>query len=246
MDIFEGKKKSDRVYKGAYSYFKNQNIYSEETFEVFKDRKELKLNFCSQILCRVSTGELLKFSVDYTVNKEFLPQKVIIYRNLGKDDVVETFLYDKKKGVINYEFKNKGEITEAEIVTTPKFHIASPTTVNSALFIKSKKENTGGKNYYNIITSFNQWKYEEKPITKYIAMQRLSTTTETYKIDGTAVQALQYKITEEEPDKDDNLDNLKPTAIKIWLSQHNGIPYSVESEDGTKIQIKFLNDLDRE
>ena len=59
-------------------------------------------------------------------------------------------------------------------------------------------------------------------------------------IDGQNVQATQYKMYDETTD----FKNLKePPHIKIFLSQHGAIPYMIRSDDGTKIQIKYLNDL---
>ena len=59
-------------------------------------------------------------------------------------------------------------------------------------------------------------------------------------IDGQNVQASQFKIYDEATD----FKNIKdPQHIKMYLSQHGAIPYIIRTDDGTKIQIKYLNDL---
>ncbi len=54
-----GTSKLKKIFRGAYNYYRDGQVYSEETFEVFKDTKELNIVFQSQIWARVTTGELL-------------------------------------------------------------------------------------------------------------------------------------------------------------------------------------------
>ena len=55
----ESLKSRYKVFRGAYNYLRNGNIFSEETFEVFKDRKEGTYSFESEMHSRVATGQLL-------------------------------------------------------------------------------------------------------------------------------------------------------------------------------------------
>ena len=34
--------------------------------------------------------------------------------------------------------------------------------------------------------------------------------------------------------------------IRIWCSQHMTIPYLIKDRDGTKIEVKYLNNLDKD
>ncbi len=70
------KPRGDKVYRGAYNYYKGDKLYAEEEFEVYKDRKELGMSFFARLHARVATGELLNIYVDFTLTKDYLPQKL--------------------------------------------------------------------------------------------------------------------------------------------------------------------------
>ena len=135
---------------------------------------------------------------------------------------------------------SKGEEHQEEITTAPKYHIATPTAASSMLFLRSKKFDANGKNAFNLLVGYNQWEFKEAPKFKNILLERASLTVEKMNIDGQNVQATQYKMYDEETDFKIVKD---PQHIKIFLSNHGAIPYMVRSDDGTKIQIKYLNDL---
>ena len=229
-----------KLYRGAYKYLRNENMYCEENFEVFKDRKDVGMNFVVQLLSRVSTGEFLKISIDYTINKNYIPQHVTIHRSLGNEKVVESYEFDNKQNKLTYTFKNKDETHKDVLSTGPIFHIATPCVCTSMLFLKSKKFNTTGKNHYTIYNGQNQWTYEGPPQTKNISVEKTSQGVENLSIDGNNLQATQYKIFE---DLNDSNEEENRPFIRTYTSSHLTIPYMVRTEDGTKIQIKFLNDL---
>jgi hypothetical protein len=131
-------------------------------------------------------------------------------------------------------------LTPEKIVTAPKFHITTPTAASSMLYLRSKKFDANGKNSFNFLISTNQWEFIETPSFKNVILERASLTTEKINIEGQNVQSTQFRIYDEKTD----FKNLKdPPHIKVFLSQHGGIPYVIKSDDGTKIQIKYLNDL---
>ncbi|MDD0853555.1 hypothetical protein HBN50_10620 [Halobacteriovorax sp. GB3] len=241
MSYFRKKQNEDKVFRGSYVYTRNDNVYCEENFDLYKDKKDYSLTFQSQIISRVSTGELLNVSIDYTVNKDYIPQKVIIDRSLGEDHVQELFIFDSRSTRINYSLITKTGEEKVTLNTAPKFHIATPSISCSMLFLRSKKFDNTGKNFYSILGSKNFWKFDEEPSFKNIMLQRTNTTTETINIDGKSVTATQYKLEEQS----DNLLDVAP-SVRIWLSQHYTIPYLIKTPDGTKIQIKYLNNLDKE
>ena len=87
------------------------------------------------------------------------------------------------------------------------------------------------------------WQFTEDPAFKNVVIQRLSQTTENLKLEGSVLQGMRYKLTEGAADE--NAD-ISPDNIKIWVSQHMTVPYLIEGSDGTKMQIKYLNNLDRD
>ena len=239
------KPRGDKVYRGAYRYLKGETVYCEEEFEVYKDRKELGMSFFAELHSRVSTGELLTIYVDYQISKDFIPQKVLIEKSLGKDLVSEVYDYDKKKGVLDYLFLTKDDRNHCQISTSPKFSITTPCACTSMLCLKTKKEDTTSKNFYQLISSRNNWTYEDEPYTNSMALERLGLGTESLLIEGQSVQATVYRMfsgedLEKTPDQ-----NLLP-FLKVHLSKHATIPYQITSQSGEKIQIKYLNDLDKD
>lgn len=233
--------RGDKILRGSYNYFRSNNIYSEETFEVYRDRQDFSMSYFADIHSRVATGELLTVNVDVKLNKEFIPTNVKVVRALGKDHATETYTYQKNTSTVLYTFETEDENVEEQIPISSKFHIATPAACSSMVFLKSKKEDTTSKNLYHLIQTDNKWNYESVPHVKIIAMQRVGTGTENVLIDGHTVQATQYRLFE---DKNDIIDN--PPALKVHISKYASIPYIIKSDDGTRIQIKFLNDLDKD
>ncbi len=237
-------KKEDKIYRGAYNYYRNDNIYAEENFDVFFEKKESSITTIAESMARVATGEILTIRVEFVVNKEYIPTYVSIEKTMGKEFVKEIFRYVTKRNHILYTFENsKGGSEEKEIITAPKYHIATPVCSPSMLFLKSKKLDVSGKNSFNILTSSNQWDFKDAPVFKNILVERTNLTNEKMNIDGQNVQATPFKIF----DADADFKNLKePPNIKVFLSQHGGIPYVIRTDDGTKIQIKYFNNLNKE
>lgn len=234
-------KKEDKIYRGAFNYYRNENMYAEEVFDVYRDKKDQSFHYISEAIVKVTTGEILNLYVEYIVNKDYIPTYVLIEKNMGKEVSKEIFEYNNKKNHLVYSFINsKNEETKDEIPTAPKYHIATPTAASSMLFMRSKKFDTNGKNNFNSLIGINQWEYKETPKFRILILERANLTTEKISIDGQNVQATQYRMFDE--DTDFKLSK-EPPHIKVFLSNHGAIPYLVRTDDGTKIQIKYLNDL---
>lgn len=243
IDIPEFTPSGYKIYRGAYSYHKGTIMFAEETFEVFRDRKDHSLHYKSEINSRVSTGELLNIKIDYFINKDFIPTKVLINRSLGQENVAEYFVYDKKKDTIFYEFIENVGTTYKELKTPVKFHIAVPNSVCSTLFLRSKKFDSSGVNYFTVWNSYNQWRFEETPELKSLLVKKMSNTHENIMIDGHNVQAIHYRIGDGENSILDVENNDK--FINLHLSKFGAIPYSIRSDaEGVKVQIKYFNNLD--
>lgn len=233
--------KNDKIFRGSFLYFRNDSQYAEESFDVFREKKDQSFAYISEATIRVSTGEILNIHTEYVVNKEYIPTFVLIEKIMGKDISKETFEYNSRKNQIIYTFTStKGEVQTVELQTAPKFHITTPTAASSMLFLRSKKFDANGKNSFNVLVTHNQWEFKENPMFKNVILERASLTAEKINIEGQNVQTTQYRLFDDETD----FKNLKePPHIKIFLSPHGGIPYIIKADDGTKIQIKYLNDL---
>jgi|GEM_PF-411301 len=245
MNIDFGSSKPKKVIRGAFQYNLNGNIYCEENFEIYRDKKEMLITYFSESMSRVSTGELLKISVEYQVTKDYVPQKVIVKKDLGKEKVEEIFKFDSKKNILSYTFKNKRSKHTQQVNTSPRFHVFTPSACTSILFFLSKKFDATSKNIYFVISSKNQWEYEHPVDSKMVALEKISLTSDTIKIGGQEVQAVHYKLIEDNKNEGAAKD-AKPATIQVFLSRHYAVPYQLIAEDGTIIQIKYLNNLDDE
>ncbi len=245
MSYFGNSNKGEKIFRGAYNYFRKDNLYAEETFEVYRRPKQHQVYFEGEMLARVMTGELLKINVAYTVDKEYTPIKVQIIKSLGEQLSKEIFLFDHSNSELKYQFECGEERKMESIATSPKFFVTTPLSCCSMLFLWSKKFDSVGKNYYSFFSTNNNWKYEHPIINNSVVVERASQTSESLKIDGASVTAIQYKIFEK-VDMDDTKDiKVAPEILSVWLSQHQTIPYIIKDKQGTNITIKYLNNLDR-
>lgn len=233
--------KNDRIYRGCYNYYRNDNLYAEENFDVYKDKRDQTLHFISESVMRVSTGEMLNIHTEYITNKEFVPLFVYIEKIMGKEIAKEVYDFSPKRSVITYTFKNtKGDEHVDEIMSPPKFHITTPTALTSMLFIRTKKFDATGKNTYSLVVSDNTWEYTAAPRFTNPIVERVGLSNEKVTIDGQNVLASPFRLFDEVTE----FKSVKePPHVKIYLSPHNGIAYTIRSEEGTKIQIRYLNDL---
>lgn len=233
-----------KVMKGAYKYLRNNTIYCEETFDVYKERKENAYSFESALHSRVATGELLTMKVTYRFNKDYIPTFVMIERNLGENSIKEIYDYDGRRNVLKYSFLDKkGKYHDHELITTNKFYITTPCACASMAFLRSKKFDNTGDNVYSFWTSRNQWEFTAIPIVQTISVKKISTSYEPLTVDGNKLQSLEYRLWESQDEGTANAED--PEFIRVFLSKHVTIPYMIKDErDNTKIQIKFLNDLE--
>jgi hypothetical protein len=233
--------KNDKIYRGSFNYFRNENLYAEENFDVFRDRKEQTYHYISECSVRVSTGETLNIHVEYIVNKESVPLYVFVEKIMGKEHSKEIYDYSMKRSILTYKFSSThSEEVSEELVTPPKFHIATPTALTSMLFIRTKKFDASGKNIYTVLLSDNNWEFVAPPRFTNPIVERIGLANEKITIDGQNVLATPYKMYDEATDFKVVKD---PAHIRIFISPHGGIPYTVRTDEGTKIQIKYLNDL---
>lgn len=241
-----GKPRGVKVYRGAYEYLKNDNVYAEENFDVYRVPNGMGIHFVAQQMARVSTGEILRVNLDYIMTKDFIPMFVSVEKILGKDHVKELYAFDPKRNICLYDYESKTFKKQEELIVTPKFHISTPLTCTSCTFIKSKKEDPTSKNIYLTLKSFNNWNYMDTPAMQVLTLQRMSLTSKNVNISGNSVQAIRYNLFEEEQEDVNNpkMKMINPPVIKVTLSKYAAIPYQLQTNDGIKVQIKYFNDLE--
>lgn len=233
-----------KIYRGAYTYFSGENQYAEETFEVFKEPKDLSINFKSQILSRVSTGELLKIDVDYSVGKDWLPRTIHLTRSLGKQTINELYYYDNSRNVITYRFiDSDGNETTKTTSTPPRFHISTPATCSNFLFILTKKFDINGKNSYTLYSSTNHWSADHDLEQHSVTLYRNGPASDPLVVGKNVLQGDEYfllpgVISSDETSKDE-------LPMKLYLSKYITIPYQIyDQKNNMKVQVKYFNNLD--
>lgn len=233
--------KDEKIYRGSFNYSKNDVIYAEETFDVYRLKKDHNLAYISESIIKLPTGEILYINVEYVISKDLLPVFVMVEKSIGRNLARETYKYNIKNNTLDYTFHCSKNGDHNEIIAlAPRYHIATPTAATTILFIKTKKFDSNGKNYYNILQSQNHWDFREVPSFKLVLLERENVSMEKLIIESQEVLATVYKLYEDLPDMPNGK---KHPHITIHLSPHASIPYLVTSEDGVRIQIKYLNDL---
>ncbi len=56
-------RKDDKIYRGAFSYIRNENTYAEENFDVYRDKKDQTYHYISEAVVKVTTGEILNMNI---------------------------------------------------------------------------------------------------------------------------------------------------------------------------------------
>ncbi len=242
MSIEEKSKSSEfkRLYRGAFEYVANGNIYTEEKFEIFKEKKTLENHYESELLTRVSTGEVLKIEVSFVINKEWIPLSIIINRTLGSNYIKERFSYTPRRNALYYTYDSPHNKKEETIITPPKFHIQTPAAVCCMTFIPSKKIDQTAENFYYTYVSPNDVTFKGKVYNKNIVLKRARLgELSSVQIGDNTLNATEYIIYDDLGE--DN--KTTPPKMHVYLSKHMSIPYKLEVDKNNYIQIKYLNDF---
>jgi hypothetical protein len=242
------KMSQEKIFRGAYNYYHNDELYAEETFEVFRDNREMGLSYQSELISRSATGELFNCKVNYVVNKDYVPVNVLFTKSLGEKSAEEIFLFDKNTNTINYTFISEGEPHTEKMPIAVNFHIASPTTVTSVLYLLARRVDGNSEVSQTVMTSYNHWAYQYPPVTRVLKLQRTSLSTVPAVVNEKNVEGIQFKISESksEAPKSKKAALKEPPSITVLLSKHIGIPYQILGTDGTRVEIKYLNNLDKD
>ena len=209
---------------------------------VFRNNRALSMSFFSSMYCRMATGELLNIYVDYMVSKDFVPKKVLIEKKLGQREISEVYQYDESTSSVRYLFISEKEKKQFAIPVSSRFHITTPTTATSMLFLKPQNDSSSGKSDYSILTSYNKWNCDAPPDIKTITVQRDSTGTTGLKIGNETVYAPAYKVYEW------TNKGLLPEMpfVEVFMSRHVNIPYMIKADDNLTINMRKLLDLEKD
>ena len=235
-----------KIYRGAYSYLRNGKPYCEETFDVFRDHKEMTVDFNAQLFSRVPTGELMRIKLEYRVDNKYNPVSVSIEKSLGSELSKETYECTSRTNIMIYKFTNNvGNVTEYKMNTPPKFHITTPFACTSCLFLLSKKIEGLGKSFFTVIGNYNRWRYSTDLHSTSILAQKLKLEeNESLVIGGKKLISELFHICEDDMNRSGDT-YLSLPFIRAYISQHMSIPYMlVEESTKTTIQVKYFNSFE--
>ena len=217
--------------------------FVRKILKFLETKKKLTIQFFSELFSRTKGGELFETKVSYLVNNQFTPIFVHIEKSLGSNHSIENYTYDQKNNIIEYQFRIGNSVENAEITAPTKFHISSNTTVNSHLFLQSKKFDTSNINHYSVLRSKNKWEFESVPEFYEIGVERQSITPVKIKLDRFPVRATPFKIIETNPNEEIPK-FADQEGIIAHVSGFHSIPYRIEDPASqTTIQIKKLSNL---
>ena len=247
MDISSNIPKLDiknfrKIYEGDFSYKKEKTNFSEETFEVYRNKEKMTILFISEVISRTVEGILFESRVSFLLSKEYIPTLVTIEKKMGKDHALEIYDYNEKNSSIEYQFINSSSKERREIATPTKFHIATPTSVCSHVFLMSKKFDTTHLNYYQVLKSKNTWNFEEVPEFIEVGARKEVKDPKGLRIGRHNLKCLEYVIFDVLPGETEKGHATKK-GLMSYISPFHSIPYKIYDLDETVIEIKTLKNL---
>ena len=231
-----------KIYEGEYSYQKDKTSFSEEKFEVYRNKEKMSVLYNAEIFSRTQEGVAFEAKVQYLMSKDYIPQLVLISKKMGKENATEIYDFIEKTSTIEYQFLNNTAKEKREIKTPTKFQIATPCTVCSLTFLLSKKFDTNQINYYSVLKSPNNWDFEETPEFIEIGARRTSESQKILRIQRHKVKSTPFVIFETNEGEQEK-DHLSKEGINILLSPHLGMPYSNKDLDDTIVEVRILKNL---
>jgi hypothetical protein len=228
---------NEKIYEGGYTYFRDGQKYSEETFDVFKDDSVHQFHtFSSQVITRVKTGELLKVNVDYQCNKHFEPIQVRIKKSMGNNYVTERYNFDVKEKLLRYNFESETQNESYEKVIQGRFAIATPAFLTNMLMLETKKLDPINKTEYLIVTANNTWQYEG-PFVEQRLYAELKDREAELKINKTDLKSTLIHVYDEA-----QVNANAHAGIEYYISNHISLPYQANFGE-LIVQINHLKDL---
>jgi len=256
MGYFGGPDKLNKQYRGCFEYYRGNELYCEENFDVLYHPKNQYYQFDCKIIGRVKTGEMLAINVMYEITDKFIPRMAFVDKTLGNQSSKELYTFDQKTSTLNYEFKGVDSEGSSQVNTNYKFHISLPSAATSMLFMKTRKFNNTSKNNYSVLSSYNQWKFEKGPEFQGLSLERIGANKDPLTIADNKVQAFKYKLCQEDLDAASAMMNSNKQSrnpfLLVYISSHLNIPYKIvtttdraveDKGENSRIVIKYLNDL---
>ncbi|MDH5580583.1 MAG: hypothetical protein OEY33_01635 [Bdellovibrionales bacterium] len=256
MSYFGGPDKLVKQFRGCFDYYRGNELYCEENFDVLYHPQSQYYQFDSKIIGRVKTGEMLSINVVYEITDKFIPRMAYVSKTLGNQSSTELFTFDQKTSTLNYEFKGVDSEGSAQLNTNYKFHISLPSAVTSMLFMKTRKFNNTSKNNYSVLSSYNQWSFEKGPEFQGLSLERIGANKDQLTIGDSKIQSFKYKLCKESLDAAStmmsNKRQEKKAYLLVYISGHLTIPYKIVTTsdraeemraEQSRIMIRYLNDL---
>jgi hypothetical protein len=221
-----------RLFTGLYNYSlisKNgrTDTYAQERFTSYALPFHYSKIMESELITRISTGELLIIQVIYVINMEGTPKDIKIIRTLGATTTTEEYEYNSSNNRILLSFHKDGNTTATQgghIVFNGRSYVATPTLITSALFLQYKKNKANTTNTYYIIKSPNDLIFKGMPTSAPIDVKKAREATEIVALEGVEAKGNFYHIWPNQPGVQNGIDN----SAKIFISEHLNIPVLLE------------------
>ncbi len=208
--------------EGSYHYFQNEVNYSQENFKLIQSADAKTYQLRAEILSRIETGEFLKILVNFEMNHNFIPFFARIERFLGKKYAQELFKFDLSSQELHYTFQTPEGSQEFTKSFNAKHYLTSPAFSSSALFTLSKKFDAQGRTPILLITTTNEWTYEQPPEEKLIYAEYTTRELSDFKLNNTPLSASHLCLYEV-----DSTQSTNEQPVEIFVSKHFGIPYQL-------------------
>lgn len=232
----------EKVYRGTYHYFQDGQEFTTEIFDVFLLDAKAGYLLKTETLTRLKTGDFLKIMVSYQINSKFLPSDVIIEKQLGMLKVKEVFKTNFQEQKIQYTFQRGDKIHNSEIPAPGIFQISTPSVAFSLLCTKARKPDYNVRNRYMVVKSENTWEFVGPPEVGEIFLELPSNPSTVIYMGDIELNATVFNIFSSE-NKGSKGEEEKP--VTYYLSDHLAIPYRITDPEGLKVEVKNLNNLQK-
>jgi hypothetical protein len=116
-----------------------------------------------------------------------------------------------------------------------KFSISTPAFLTSMLFTQTKRFSAMGRNQYNLLTPQSEWRFNPEIIDNSLYLEFKTHEKNEISINKQNLSCMKVLLF-----KHDSIENIPEKPVIVYLSKHLGVPYMMETEDGTVIKIKNL------
>jgi hypothetical protein len=231
----------EKLFEGKYVYSKDGESFSQEEFKVFKRLDTTTLVYQSEILSRVSTGELLKIECNYEINNQWSPVEVNVEKHLGDMYSEESYYVNANTQSVNYEFRTQDKVVNKERPTPPKFQISTPAFLTSMLCTQQKSFSSMGRSQFSLLASNNEWECRYPLEDQYLYIEYKSHENEDIVINGQELANTRCSLY-----RHDAIENVQERPTIVYLSKHIGIPYVLEiPQENLRIEIKTLKKTEK-